>query len=273
MSEEMGQLETGTRTGAEIEEVNPDVLAAAEAILAASVPDSVVMSQPSAFQPISPFALTEETVFSEPVQQQQPVSQPTPSPANPFSQRPPTPEETTVQTYVDKQMREAAPRIHEAIVNMVTTEESSVKFFALPALPGTPNSPFRRCPCIGVLPGRACPRCNSSHWVKLCGKCGGEGKIRLNVRKGAVDRVDRCGFCMGVGSVGAHLSDVRAAEEEAKLAMAQQQQSAIVDDSPSTSAPAPVRRHPILPNPYNSAKRSSKSKSPKSKPAAHAKTR
>lgn len=86
----------------------------------------------------------------------------------------------------------------------------------VPALPGTPESDYRKCPCIGVMPGRACPRCHNSKWVKTCPKCEGEMFISAKVRKGAHARTERCGFCMGLGQVAARLDEVRTAEEAAK---------------------------------------------------------
>lgn len=85
-----------------------------------------------------------------------------------------------------------------------------------PAMPGTPESDFRRCPCIGVMPGRACPRCNCSKWVKTCPKCHGEMNVKVHSRKGAHARTERCGFCMGLGQVAARLSEVKAQEEAAR---------------------------------------------------------
>lgn len=85
-----------------------------------------------------------------------------------------------------------------------------------PAFPGTPESDYRRCPCIGVMPGRACMRCHNSKWVKTCPKCEGEMFVSAKVRKGAHARTERCGFCMGLGQVAARLDEVRAAEEAAK---------------------------------------------------------
>lgn len=84
------------------------------------------------------------------------------------------------------------------------------------ALPGTPESPFRKCPCIGVMPGRACPRCNCSKWVKECPKCHGERFLTVHSRKGAHSRTEMCGFCMGLGQVAARMEEVNAAEEAAR---------------------------------------------------------
>ena len=85
-----------------------------------------------------------------------------------------------------------------------------------PAMPGTPESNFRHCPCIGVMPGRACPRCAGTKWVKACPKCEGAMFRNVQTRRGAHPRTERCGFCMGLGQVPARLSEVREAEEAAK---------------------------------------------------------
>lgn len=94
--------------------------------------------------------------------------------------------------------------------------QSIMDITPVPAMPGTPESDYRRCPCIGVMPGRACPRCNCSKWVKTCPKCHGEMVRTVSSRKGAHSRTERCGFCMGLGQVAARLEDVRAQEELAK---------------------------------------------------------
>lgn len=93
--------------------------------------------------------------------------------------------------------------------------ESSVLFDKIPAHPGTPESDFRKCPCIGVMPGRACPRCNCSKWVKTCQKCNGAMFVGVQSRRGAHARTERCGFCMGLGQVAARLEEVREAGEAA----------------------------------------------------------
>jgi hypothetical protein len=110
----------------------------------------------------------------------------------------------------------------------------------IPALPGSPESDYRRCPCIGVMPGRACPRCNCSKWVKTCPKCNGEQFLKVQSRKGAHARTERCGFCMGLGQVAARLDEVTKAQEAAKAAT-------------GLSAPAEtaLRREVRLPNPAN----------------------
>ena len=85
-----------------------------------------------------------------------------------------------------------------------------------PPLPGTSLSPFRRCPCLGVLPGRVCTFCYGTKWTKLCPKCEGEGRIHLAVRQGA-ERSQPCGHCAGKGTLPANMREVseatRLAEE------------------------------------------------------------
>lgn len=87
---------------------------------------------------------------------------------------------------------------------------------APPPLPGTSLSPFRRCPCLGVLPGRVCSFCYGTKWTKLCQKCEGEGRIHLAVRQGA-ERSQPCGHCAGKGTLPANMREVseatRLAEE------------------------------------------------------------
>jgi hypothetical protein len=87
---------------------------------------------------------------------------------------------------------------------------------APPAFPGTPLSPYRHCPCVGSLPGRVCPFCSGTKWTRLCPRCKGEGRITLNVRRGA-ERTQPCGFCATRGTLPASLADVaeatRVAEE------------------------------------------------------------
>jgi len=90
---------------------------------------------------------------------------------------------------------------------------------APPALPGSPLSPYRRCPCLAVLPGRVCQFCFSSHWTKFCHRCEGSGRISLSVRQGA-ERSQPCGHCMGRGTLPAPPAEVERAEKEALAAAA-----------------------------------------------------
>jgi hypothetical protein len=141
-------------------------------------PDSVeVAAEPTP----SPFALTEDHEFSAP----------TPAPS---------------------------PETHSIGVDLASGSDIAVETVVAPppAHPGTPESDYRRCPCISVMPGRACPRCNCSKWVKTCPKCKGEMFLTVHSRKGAHARTERCGFCMGLGQVAARVEEVRAAEETAK---------------------------------------------------------
>jgi hypothetical protein len=98
----------------------------------------------------------------------------------------------------------------------------SVPIAVPPPAPGTPSSPYRRCPCLAVLPGRVCVFCYGTHWMKLCPKCDGEGRVQLNVRKGA-ERTQPCGHCAGRGTLPANMKEIgeatRLAEEWAAAAV------------------------------------------------------
>lgn len=258
-----------------------DVLEAAEALLAQSIPTT-----PTAFVPLtesartaaaassSPFALREDTVFSEP-----PAAAPA-AQSDPFTTLPPSPAEQ----FATQKLQGAVQELHKAVVrdyisdmydNPGTLPTSTVISLpapsstlppSFPALPGSPSSPFRRCPCLGVLPGRACPRCGATHWVKLCPKCDGKGTISVTVRKGAVDRVDKCGFCMGAGSVPAQVQEVAEATAAAQAAMASLPPTPQYDpgEGPDEDAKPVIRRHPQLPG-MKSSSPSKKSKKAKSK--------
>lgn len=289
MSEELGQVGQAMPEMGQTDEVSAelDVLAAAEAILAASVPEPLAAPATpttSAAPACSPFALTEDKVFSEPPPLPQYVQEKLGQGISPEHQKinalfQSAPDLATAQSFVQEKLAQGVNALHQQVVtDFIATDHPVVVSIPLPALPGTPASPFRRCPCIGVLPGRACPRCSNTHWVRLCPKCEGEGVIHINVRRGAVDRVDKCGFCMGVGSVRAGMDEVRAAEEAAREAMAQaaagvSQSEAVAD---TDSAPVVYRRHAKLPGMGNGSNRTTQSaKSTKStKPAkSHAKAR
>lgn len=43
---------------------------------------------------------------------------------------------------------------------------------------------FQRCHCPGVLPGRACPACFSTKWLKRCPHCFGSGIVYKNTSRG-----------------------------------------------------------------------------------------
>jgi hypothetical protein len=76
-----------------------------------------------------------------------------------------------------------------------------------PALPGTPASLYRHCPCLGVMPGRVCTFCYGTKWMKICSRCEGEGRIQLSVRKGA-ERSQPCGHCGGKGTLPANQKEI-----------------------------------------------------------------
>lgn len=114
-----------------------------------------------------------------------------------------------------------------------------------PALPGTPLSSHRRCPCLAVLPGRVCTFCYGTHWTKFCSKCAGEGRIQLTVRQGA-ERSQPCGHCNGRGTLPANMKEIgeaiRLAEE---FAASPEGHSLIIDDP--APAPTEFRRAVKLP--------------------------
>jgi hypothetical protein len=104
-----------------------------------------------------------------------------------------------------------------------------------PPAPGTPSSPYRRCPCLAVLPGRVCVFCYGTHWMKLCPKCDGEGRVQLNVRKGA-ERTQPCGHCAGRGTLPANMKEIgeatRLAEEWMAANVANGQAEIIAVEAP-----------------------------------------
>lgn len=71
----------------------------------------------------------------------------------------------------------------------------------------TPQLSYKRCLCLGVLPGRACPMCFGTKWLKKCHECNGAGVIFKNSRNGQEPRPERCGFCMAKGWLGAKPAD------------------------------------------------------------------
>ncbi|MDA4131922.1 MAG: hypothetical protein OK454_02175 [Thaumarchaeota archaeon] len=115
-----------------------------------------------------------------------------------------------------------------------------------PALPGTPLSSYRRCPCLAVLPGRVCSFCYGTHWMKFCSKCAGEGRIQITVRQGA-ERSQPCGHCNGRGTLPANMKEIgeaiRLAEE---FAASPEGHSSIIDD-PSSAPTTEFRRAVKLP--------------------------
>ena len=108
------------------------------------------------------------------------------------------------------------------------------------ATPGSPESPYRRCSCLAVMPGRVCMRCHGTKWLKSCPKCEGDGRVTLNKRKGA-ERSEPCGFCMGSGQIAASRSEIRTAE------MLAAQATQIAPELPAEPAQAPLRRAARLP--------------------------
>lgn len=84
--------------------------------------------------------------------------------------------------------------------------------------PGSPDSPYRKCSCLAVMPGRICSRCLGSKWVKPCPKCEGDGRIGTSSRRKGSERSQPCGFCMATGQVSAGKAEIAKAEEMAKSA-------------------------------------------------------
>lgn len=76
-----------------------------------------------------------------------------------------------------------------------------------------PLPQFMLCKCIGALPGRCCPRCSGTKWLKRCLSCNGSGLLFKNSRKGAEPRSERCGNCMGNGWLSCMPSDRAAIDE------------------------------------------------------------
>ncbi len=114
-----------------------------------------------------------------------------------------------------------------------------------PIQPGSPQSPYRRCSCLGVMPGRACTACNNTRWLKVCQACSGEGIITANNRLGSSPRRDRCGFCMGRGSTPATFAEVAAAS----LAWDEFCAAGGQAPNPFTGADGKIARGPKLPTP------------------------
>jgi len=105
----------------------------------------------------------------------------------------------------------------------------------VPPAPGTEFSPFRRCACLGAMPGRACQFCSGTRWLKTCPTCAGAGKLAKPVRAGSEPRSERCGFCMGRGTVPANVAEVTAAQTAYDLTMISVEQGArakLAEDTP-----------------------------------------
>lgn len=81
-----------------------------------------------------------------------------------------------------------------------------------------PDAEFMRCRCIGALPGRCCPKCSGTKWLKRCEPCNGSGLLFKNVRKGAEPRSERCGNCMGNGWISAMPKDLPIIERAMSVA-------------------------------------------------------
>lgn len=106
----------------------------------------------------------------------------------------------------------------------------------IPPAPGSEFSPFRRCACLGTMPGRACLYCSGTRWLKTCTTCSGAGKLLKQARQASQEpRGERCGFCMGRGSVPANVNEVREAQAGHDSAMISVEQGArirLLEDQP-----------------------------------------
>lgn len=84
---------------------------------------------------------------------------------------------------------------------------------------------YKRCLCLGIQAGRACPICSSTKWLKRCQDCAGSGLLDRSTRVGGAPRTDRCGFCLGRGWVGAKPADRGAIHEQETGVVAVRQQA------------------------------------------------
>jgi hypothetical protein len=123
----------------------------------------------------------------------------------------------------------------------------------LPPAPGSPESPFRKCDCLGTMPGRACLRCGGSRWTKACpaAGCKGSGKLTAQSRQASgPPRVERCGFCMGKGLVPARLGEVSEATQIHADALAEERarKFSLGPEIAGKAAECEIRRRkPVLP--------------------------
>jgi hypothetical protein len=125
-----------------------------------------------------------------------------------------------------------------------------------PPAPGSPESPFRKCDCLGTMPGRACLRCGGSRWTKACPAkgCDGSGKITAQSRQASgPPRVERCGFCMGKGLVPARIGEISEATQLHEESVQAEKQRKFRAELAGIVLPAPAereiqRRKPVLPS-------------------------
>ena len=76
---------------------------------------------------------------------------------------------------------------------------------------------YKRCTCVSALPGRACLKCGSSHWLRACADCNGSGALFANRRysmHGKAPSGQKCGFCNGEGWLPCTREEAKLAEEE-----------------------------------------------------------
>lgn len=116
--------------------------------------------------------------------------------------------------------------------------------------PGSPDSPYRKCSCLAVMPGRTCNRCLGSKWVKPCPKCEGQGRTDMSRRKGS-ERSQPCGFCMATGQVSAGKAEIARAEEMARIPAVE---PAVVQDGVPATAFRRAARLPGIGSPEKKRK-------------------
>jgi hypothetical protein len=141
----------------------------------------------------------------------------------------------------------------------------------IPPAPGSEHSMFRRCACLGVMPGRACLYCSNSRWLRTCAACTGAGKLTKPTRRGGEPRSERCGFCMGRGTVPAKQADIVAAQiahDEATAAADQGAQVRLFEDQPGFVRTRPAK----LPKAEGSTIATPRSKPGKAKAKARARS-
>jgi hypothetical protein len=105
--------------------------------------------------------------------------------------------------------------------------------------PTPPEIEYRRCPCLSALPGRACPACGGSKWLRRCDDCHGSGHIYANRRYSAGGQQptsEKHGRCNGRGWLPCTHEEARLLDEQ----MAEQATRARAQAA-SKSAPAATK--------------------------------
>lgn len=176
-------------------ELDADLLTEAQAVIDAEAdPDPAGDYSPAAT--ISPFALQDDHEFP---------SQP-----------------SVITSIADKQAATLAQsQSHSQLQSLATTNPAPSPVPApAAAFPGTPDSAYRHCACIAVLPGRVCPICQGSKWTRICPECEGEGRSQNKLMRGRLDRSQPCGFCGTKGLLPALPKEIQQAEQAAREAEA-----------------------------------------------------